>query len=425
MEIEFVNHASFILSVGTTRLLADPWIEGYAFYDGWALVSPTRFQFADFATITHIWFSHEHPDHFSPANIKSIPAEYRKNITVLYQYTKDKKIIQFCKDAGFKQVIELNAQWVEITDGIELYNKPHTDGDSWLVVKADGKTIANLNDCIFDSAKELEEVKAVCGKVDVLFTQFSYAAWTGNKGNIDAQKAQAQRKLNEINRQAGILKPTYIIPFASYIWFCHEDNFYLNEGANRITYVNEFIKGNTNATPVVLFTGDKWEVGNPYNSSTAIANWEKAFDEVLTGDTLVKNKTVTVDELRMSAAKFGKLLLQNNSAFINMLKPAKIYVTDLEKAFTYTLKGGLQPAAHAYDSCDIALSADALNYSFKFMWGGATIRVNGRYQAPVNGNYNNIKMYFLVSQMNNFGQRFNLPYIVGVVAHKLKAKVLR
>ena len=35
MEIEFVNHASFIVSHDNVKLLIDPWIEGTAFYDGW------------------------------------------------------------------------------------------------------------------------------------------------------------------------------------------------------------------------------------------------------------------------------------------------------------------------------------------------------------------------------------------------------
>ena len=89
-KIEFVNHASYIIEHGGIRLITDPWIEGTAFNEGWSLIEPTHLQYTDFKDITHIWFSHEHPDHFSPPNLKSIPEELRKNITVLFQYTKDK-----------------------------------------------------------------------------------------------------------------------------------------------------------------------------------------------------------------------------------------------------------------------------------------------------------------------------------------------
>ncbi|UPT65784.1 MAG: MBL fold metallo-hydrolase [Sphingobacteriales bacterium JAD_PAG50586_3] len=159
MEIEFVNHSSYIVSANNIKLITDPWIDGYAFYNGWALITPTKFRYTDFKSITHIWFSHEHPDHFSPPNINSIPLEYRQNITVLYQYTKDKKVVDFCRNAGFKQVIELKANWYELAPGFSLYNKPHTDGDSWLALKVNGKTILNVNDCVFDTIAELADVK--------------------------------------------------------------------------------------------------------------------------------------------------------------------------------------------------------------------------------------------------------------------------
>lgn len=77
MRIEWVNHASFVLDHGGVRLISDPWISGTAFDHGWKHLVPTQFSFDDFATITHIWFSHEHPDHFSPRNIQAIPADVR------------------------------------------------------------------------------------------------------------------------------------------------------------------------------------------------------------------------------------------------------------------------------------------------------------------------------------------------------------
>ena len=38
MKLEFVNHASYVLESGGVRLLCDPWLEGTAFNDGWALL---------------------------------------------------------------------------------------------------------------------------------------------------------------------------------------------------------------------------------------------------------------------------------------------------------------------------------------------------------------------------------------------------
>ena len=91
MQIEFVNHASFIATAGGVRIMSDPWLEGRVFNDGWDLISPSTMSYEDFREITHLWFSHEHPDHFLPPNLKKIPEETRRAVHVLYQRTRDKK----------------------------------------------------------------------------------------------------------------------------------------------------------------------------------------------------------------------------------------------------------------------------------------------------------------------------------------------
>src|SRR5580693_6203624 len=113
--LEFVNHASYVLRMGQTSLLHDPWIDGAAFDFGWDLLVPSSFAAKDFESISHIWFSHEHPDHFSPANLKAIPPDQRAKITILYQNSADHKVAQFCRSVGFKEVIELEPKhWVSI-----------------------------------------------------------------------------------------------------------------------------------------------------------------------------------------------------------------------------------------------------------------------------------------------------------------------
>ena len=105
--ITFVNHASVIFSHKNIRLMTDPWIFGNAFNNGWSLLSESKFTIEDFDKITHIWFSHEHPDHFHPLVLKTIPENFRKKITVLFQYTLDHRVAKKCKELKFKQIIEM------------------------------------------------------------------------------------------------------------------------------------------------------------------------------------------------------------------------------------------------------------------------------------------------------------------------------
>src|SRR5271157_905180 len=102
MLLEWVNHASYILRSGPVSLITDPWIEGPAFNGGWRLIAPSKLRYDDFKDITHIWFSHEHPDHFNPPNLRCIPEELRSRITVLFHETKDKRVLSVCQDLGFR-----------------------------------------------------------------------------------------------------------------------------------------------------------------------------------------------------------------------------------------------------------------------------------------------------------------------------------
>ena len=86
--IEFVNHASFIIEAGGLSILNDPWLFGSAFNNGWDLLCDYRLPVERFASIDYIWFSHEHPDHFSPPVLKSIPEDIRHRIFDAFFTTK-------------------------------------------------------------------------------------------------------------------------------------------------------------------------------------------------------------------------------------------------------------------------------------------------------------------------------------------------
>ena len=67
---------------------------------------------------------------------------------------------------------------------------------------------------------------------DFLFTQFSYAAWKGGKNNLNWRKSAAEEKIQTLKYQSEIFNSKYTIPFASFIKFCDNYNFYLNDSVN-------------------------------------------------------------------------------------------------------------------------------------------------------------------------------------------------
>ncbi|HTC00375.1 MAG TPA: MBL fold metallo-hydrolase, partial [Ferruginibacter sp.] len=259
MKIKFVNHSSFIIEHNGVSIISDPWLEGKVFNNGWDLISKTKLSYEDFKHINYIWFSHEHPDHFYPPNLKLIPLEYKKNITVLFQNTIDGRVANYCRNAGFKDVIELHkGKYYELSKDFKILCEYFGEGDSWIAYKVGDITILNTNDCGIRNKLGAEYIKNSVGKVDILLTQFSYAYWAGNKDEITYRKRIADEKLEYMKYQVDIFEPTITIPIASYIYFCHEENFYLNDSVNTAEKTYNYLKNNTKTVPVVLYNGDEY-----------------------------------------------------------------------------------------------------------------------------------------------------------------------
>ncbi len=405
-KIKWVNHASCIISNDNINLITDPWIEGRVFNQSWDLLVPSRFTFEDFKEITHIWFSHEHPDHFFPPNIQKIPVEYRKNITVLFQETMDKKVIEFCNKMQFREIIELKGfTKYQLSPTFEIINgKVKNETDSWLFIQTNDATLLNLNDCNFTS-EEITKLGKFLPEIDILFTQFSYANWVGNSNDDASKNKGASNKFVELKKQIEVFKPKITIPFASFVWFCSKSNFHMNKNANSIESTFEFIKSN-NSTPVVLFPDDEWTVKSEIDSLPAIKKY-MAEMENLPSRKLTEFPVITEDELLQSAEKYMiKSLNRNNKTKLKSFLPMSIFLIDWNKSVEFSFKNGLlMNNMLTKDLCDVAFDSQNLKYCFDFDWGYDTIQVAGTFEKPKGGNYKKVQEYHWISTLNNKGQR--------------------
>jgi len=228
-KITFVNHASVIFSYKKINLITDPWLFGSAFNDSWDLISESKMQIDDFKNITHIWFSHEHPDHFYPLVLSSIPEEIRKKITVLFQDTLDHRVVIKCRELGFYVVEMKHNKFYKLDDKFQVKCRPYLLYDSLLYLEIEEKRILNLNDCGVDSIRQAEYIHKITGDVDLLLTQFGYAAHIGDPEDVELRKIASKEKLTRIKIQTEVFNAKQIIPFASFIRFSHEDNIYMND----------------------------------------------------------------------------------------------------------------------------------------------------------------------------------------------------
>ena len=426
MKIKFVNHSSFIIEYNNISIISDPWFEGKVFNNGWDLMSKTKFSYDDFKDIDYIWFSHEHPDHFYPPNLKKIPAEYKKNITVLFQNTIDGRVTNYCRNAGFKEVIEMDKnKYYKLGEGFEVRCEHFSEGDSWIVYNTGDIVTLNTNDCGITNIDQVNDLKKKVPKVDILLTQFSYAYWAGNVDEIEFRKKVADDKLMWMKFQCDHLKPKVTIPIASYIYFCHEENYYLNDSVNTAEKTYNFLKNNTNTIPVVLYNGDEYTYPEQWDSLKSIQQYKNDFSKIdLNKDLLVKNVRVELKELEDQVKIFvDDLKKSNNFMLIWFLRDVKIHLMDYDKTFIFSIKDYLKETKLDYNDCDVSMSSESFLFCLKFPYGTDTTQINGRLQKPKNGNYTKFYNIFRINQQKSRGQEMTLSYLVNVVINKVLVKL--
>ena len=284
----------------------------------------------------------------------------------------DEKVIRYCKKQGF-QIQILDTDWVPLGSDFNLLCHPFTDGDSWICFKTQALTLLNVNDCQLYSKKALGHIGALVGKVDVLMSQFSYANWVGNRDQKELRQEEAAAISRRLIRQIQFFQPRFTVPFASFVWFCHAENFYLNEDVNKVDTIQDMIFQKTSSTPVVLYPGDTWAVGTEvHDSAASIERYNVDYSRIGQAE-LFQSVLVPVELLIAQSKVFCENLRKNNSLLLTkfILKPTTIYLDDLQCSFKLDLFDGLSPAPEAFVN-DISMAAGSLSYCFLFSWGGDT-----------------------------------------------------
>ena len=429
-KIEWVNHASYIFDDGEIRLISDPWIEGDVFNESWSLISQTNFKYEDFKSITHIWFSHEHPDHFFPPNLKKIPEEYRKNITILFQETTDHKVAKFCQMLGFKEVIEASEKFIKLSRKTSIYIKTFSkyDSDSWILVNCSGVKLLNVNDCVLNSRKGIQEIKEITGEVDYLFTQFSYANWVGNPDDPELRRSHAAEKLRRIKNQVEILKPKYVIPFASFVYFSKNDNAFMNSTINRIGDVSHFLI-DLGVKPLVFYPWDIYERNECKLNLINIEKYNVDLERALGNINNNKFSVFNLNEIKSSYEK-GPFYQFKLSSFLTKIFTriqgtpfVYIYLNDLDMVVRLNIeeKSILEVTDISYD---LNMCSQNLKYLLSFEWGPGTILIAGTFSTkhPRGMKFINYmsEISHCVGQNKTFSASFVILRIINLIIGKLQ-----
>ncbi|KQV47046.1 hypothetical protein ASC95_26435 [Pelomonas sp. Root1217] len=404
-----INHACVLIEAGPVRLLTDPWLSGSAFNHGWELLAPTPVSIADLS-FNYLWYSHEHPDHFAPAELLKIPVHARDGVTVLYQATVDGKVAEFCRSHGFK-VLELeDDRRYELTDGIVVRCGQHRGSDSWLLIETPGGTILNLNDCYLPSVADAQALHARTGPIDVLLTQYSFANWIGNEGDDAYSRALANMYLRILANNLQVLAPRFTIPFASFTRFSSRENSHLNRFTNRVDQAVETIAAN-GSCPIALYVLDRWQLGDTsHDNTSAIAAWAAAARQPTS--VCSEPPSVAQSDLDLAFERYVTRIAQKNDmAAIRTLSAAgclpatRIHLTDLGRVAVLDICAGALAWDTDTQDFDIAMRSDSLSFLLRHEWGRGALQINGRFHA----NYATLRRFICQTQiafMNNIGRSY-------------------
>jgi hypothetical protein len=407
-EIRWINHAGYELRSNGVRIVHDPWIEGYAFQDGWALISPSRYDYEQFAGVDYIWISHEHPDHFAPGVLRKIPEHIRSNITLLHRETRDKRIVAFCRKLGFKVQELPDRQSVALGNGLTITCGTAGD-DSWCMVTTPEATYFNANDCVGVNWQKV--AASLDRRIDVLLTQFSYASWAGNPGDGETMQRRANEKLLQMDEQVAAFRPRTLIPFASYVWFCRPENFHLNAGVNRIDLVHRRFRDRLQT--VVLYPGDTWHLGDEaFDSEGAVGRYLADLDQH-TQPLPAKEQAQPLEKLaELSRKHQGELARQNTLWLLRplqwngFLRPVRIFLADLGQGIEYSMFGGIRRTGLERPACELEFTSSSFANMLSNGYGYSTLYINGRFRELVPGAFARLSRHFAISGQNAVGYRF-------------------
>lgn len=411
MKLTFFNHASYTLKIGDSNILFDPYLYGSAFNNGWSLFTEEDH---DISNINYIFYSHEHPDHFQVDFLKNNFLENRDAITILYQETYDKRIKTFCTNLGYKFIELPNKKEYRVNSDFSLVCGKVPFYDSWVLIKSDNNNILNVNDCVLEDPSLVHSIKKYTDGVelDILLTQFSYASFD----DYDNRISNARKQLEAIKLQDEVLKPKNIIPFASFIYFSHEENFYMNDSINTPLKAEEYFINNINANSIWLKPNEIWKPGVMKENKSSIEYWMRFYNSLDELPIIKPINSIKFNELEEKYKNYISRIKSRNNRFLisiyNFLfgKRIILLIDDLETFVEISLLGGLNIIEKASEPY-IKLHSETLSFIFDFDYGIDTFSVSARFQAE-KSTFNNFITTFAIGELNNTGKflKFNNLY---------------
>lgn len=399
MQVTLISHASVIIETGSVTLWTDPWLFGKAFNESWALFPEPAFDEAWYDKITHIWVSHEHPDHFHVPTLRAMPEDFKKRVIVLFQDMNSEKMYSAFERFGFPNVVRMpHRKIMELDDQVEAYCFGVGNMDSALGLRDKDYCLVNINDAECQS----RDCQLICkdfGRPDVVLNQFSLAGYGGFEDREKVLRGQRDRVMKNLVENSQDLGCSATIPFASFVYFCTEDNLYMNDYANTVVDVEVNFAEN-HLGLCVLYPGESVSLDSieSHDTAASIGRFQEAYAAM---EELAYDKPELKSEQDLAEAFEGlkrHIHAHYSKLVLRLLKPVKMYVVDLDKTYSCDIRRGAFTPIPNGDK-DMSLYSQPLFFAMKFPFGVQTLGVSAR--MTLHRNFNNWFRHRVLFAMNN------------------------
>ena len=427
--LQFLNHASYKCETNEFIILCDPWLEGTAFNNGWALLdTSTRNdllldELSNTEKEIFVWYSHEHSDHLAVPFLKKLKA-IKPDTKFFFQTTEDGRVVSFLRSNGFHVEVLKDGEVANLSKNSWISISAWKGGDSLSIMSIDGFTILNLNDCVVASTQDCNEVLNLLkdlnvDNLDILFTQFGYASWCGNENDVEDRKAEADEKLRRIATQLRALRPNNTVLFASFVFFSSEYNFYLNDAQNTPLAVRQSIH-------LKPFHNDVYFM-KPFDCVSLDRNLSQSLSAITVAaekhwqDAYGKAQPITYErkiyalkdiikayksyKLKIHFAFFGVFALIE---MMGVRKPLKVHIVDLNKVVILSYLRRTKISGKI-DGWDIAMFSDDLMFSITRVFGFDCTHVNGRFRSANKNSNKEFRRFTWPQEMLRQGFGFKRP----------------
>ncbi|MDC0707032.1 Rieske 2Fe-2S domain-containing protein [Stigmatella sp. ncwal1] len=241
MRITFIGHAGFVVETDSAVVVMDPWLSPRGAFDSAWMQLPRNHHLAPQVRELletspkqrFLYISHEHRDHFDPEFLETLT---KRDFSVLIPRFQRSALRDMFQAYGCKRIISCrDGQEIPLPGGgyVKLFlTESGTNRDSGILVRGDGQSFLNLNDCkIHDRLSRIMEAE---GSIDFFSAQFSGAIWHPTcyeySREVYEEIALKKRasKFEAVARAIQMVKPRAFLAAAGPACFLDPSLFHLN-----------------------------------------------------------------------------------------------------------------------------------------------------------------------------------------------------